>query len=100
MDDTRFDGVVRRLGHSSSRRAAIGLVIGGSAAGATRDAMACVKTDKRCRTKKRDSCDLCCSYYNDGTYCRCKPSRKPCGNDLECCSGLCSFTNGKGRCAA
>lgn len=99
MDHSRFDRLARGFGRSGTRRAALALLLGGVSAGISREAMACIATDKRCSTKKRDKCDLCCSYFNDGTYCRCKPDRKSCGNDLECCSGLCSFTGSKGRCS-
>ncbi|MFM9107854.1 MAG: hypothetical protein ACKOWF_14270 [Chloroflexota bacterium] len=100
MDRSQFDTLARALARTGSRRAALALLLGGAAASGAREAAACIKTDKRCRVRKRNRCNLCCSYYTDGVYCRCKPENKACGNDFECCSNLCSFTNNKGRCAA
>jgi len=104
MEPHKFDGIVRRLSRTLSRRS---LVVGGFAAAVLtaaewdEDVRAkkakqedCLATGKRCGGKRHRPCRKCCQRYSitlsgGGKKCACRPDGQGCSNAAQCCSGNC-----------
>lgn len=112
MDDSRFDGLARKLGAQRSRRAALRIAGAGVIAGlapalarssvteaAPFEELACLPGGNRCGGRRRDGkpqprCSRCCTRYtitqsNGQRRCTCKPDFMDCQWAEQCCSNIC-----------
>lgn len=105
VDPRTFDGLIRKLSRTLSRRSLVGGSLGASvlaAVGLADDAQArkvkaedCLPPGRRCGTKKNDEpCRKCCQRYHivnpkGKKKCACRPDGVDCSNPSQCCSGAC-----------
>jgi hypothetical protein len=105
VDPGTFDGLIRRLSRSLSRRSLVGGSLGASlltAVGLGDATLAekakterCVPPGRRCGTKKNDPpCRQCCHRYHilvgkRKKKCACRPAGTDCSNASQCCTGIC-----------
>lgn len=105
MDSERFDGLVRSISGTTSRRgvarALVGAALGGLLTPFGRDEVgaACAGIGRRCGKGRRCCGDAVCR----GRTCRCPKDRKKCGNHCipkdQCCGGCSGCdTCADGRC--
>lgn len=117
MDNTRFDGLARKLGVERSRRAALRIAGAGVLAGfapvlarstateaAPFEELACAPIGNRCGRRRRDGvpqprCTTCCTKYtitqtNGQRRCACMPDFTACKRPDQCCSGVCAIECG------
>jgi hypothetical protein len=114
VDPRTFDGMIRRLSGSLSRRSLVGGSIGasllgvlglGDEEGLARSkrvrAEACIPTGKKCpsvkprgKKKKQLGCNKCCQHHVDTSgpknKCACTPDFFACTQSAHCCSGGCT----------
>lgn len=111
MDPRKFDDAVKRFASRVTRRNLLRDSTGAAALalmGVSDDLLAqdvgteaCIPTGRKCPSKKprgkkakKLGCDQCCQRYSvpgprGKRKCACKPADVPCGNDAQCCSGVC-----------